>query len=177
MLMSVPGHSRHIRDVCAMSASLQTSDISLLWRNRRFWATYKGKHVDVKQVGRDPVFATFSKEVFQRGTNRLRVNVQLIDAETGTHLWAERSDKPVSDLLDMQGEIVARLANTLNAELIAIEARHAEQAPNPDSMDFYFHGMAWVNRGVNPEHFAKGARLFRTGVGARSRQRRRAGGP
>ena len=49
----------------------------------------------------------------QRGGNRLRVNVQLIDAETGNHLWAERFDKPVADLFDMQDEIVSRLANTL----------------------------------------------------------------
>ena len=49
----------------------------------------------------------------QRTGNRLRVNVQLIDAETGTHIWAERFDKPVGDLFDMQDEIVARLANQL----------------------------------------------------------------
>ena len=49
----------------------------------------------------------------QRGGNRMRVNVQLIDAETGSHLWAERFDKPLADLFDMQDEIVARLANAL----------------------------------------------------------------
>ena len=65
----------------------------------------------------------------QRSGNRLRVNVQLIDAETGAHLWAERFDKPVADLFDMQDEIVARLANQLGAQLIAAEARRAEQAP------------------------------------------------
>ena len=53
----------------------------------------------------------------QRGGNRLRVNVQLIDAETGNHLWAERFDKPVADLFDMQDEIVSRLANTLDAQV------------------------------------------------------------
>ena len=47
----------------------------------------------------------------QRGGNRLRVNVQLIDAETGKHLWAERFDKPLADLFDLQDEIVAQLAN------------------------------------------------------------------
>jgi hypothetical protein len=45
----------------------------------------------------------------------MRVNVQLIDAETGNHLWAERFDKPLADLFDMQDEIVARLAGSLNA--------------------------------------------------------------
>ena len=58
----------------------------------------------------------------------MRVNVQLIDAETGNHLWAERFDKPLADLFDMQDEIVARLANALNAQLVAAEARRAEQA-------------------------------------------------
>jgi hypothetical protein len=49
------------------------------------------------------------------------MNVQLVDAETGNHLWSERFDKPIADLFDMQDEIVSRLANTLNAELIAAE--------------------------------------------------------
>jgi hypothetical protein len=71
----------------------------------------------------------------QRSANRMRVNVQLIEAETGAHLWAERFDKHVADLFDMQDEIVARLANQLQAELIAAEARRAEQKPVPDSMD------------------------------------------
>jgi TolB-like protein len=52
----------------------------------------------------------------QRSGNRLRVNVQLIDAETGAHLWAERFDKAVGDLFDMQDEIVARLANQLGGD-------------------------------------------------------------
>ena len=68
----------------------------------------------------------------QRGGNRMRVNVQLIDAETGNHLWAERFDKPLADLFDMQDEIVARLAGALNAQLVAAEARRAEQAPTPE---------------------------------------------
>ena len=51
---------------------------------------------------------------------------QLIDAETGAHLWAERFDKPVADLFDMQDEIVARLASQLGTQLIAAEARRAE---------------------------------------------------
>ena len=61
----------------------------------------------------------------------MRVNVQLIDAETGNHLWAERFDKPLADLFDMQDEIVARLANALNAELVAAEARRAAAGPEP----------------------------------------------
>ena len=63
------------------------------------------------------------------------------------HLWAERFDKQLADLFDMQDEIVARLAGALNAQLVAAEARRAEQAPNPDSMDLYFQGLAWLFKG------------------------------
>jgi hypothetical protein len=66
-------------------------------------------------------------------TSAIRVNVQLVDAETGNHIWAERFDKPVTDLFDMQDEIVSRLANTLNAQLIAAEAHRTERSPHPDS--------------------------------------------
>ena len=52
----------------------------------------------------------------QRGGDRLRVNVQLVDAETGGHLWADRFDKPIADLFDVQDEIVSRPANTLDAQ-------------------------------------------------------------
>ena len=96
----------------------------------------------------------------QRGGNRLRVNVQLIDAETGNHLWAERFDKPVADLFDMQDEIVSRLANTLNAQLIAAEARRAERSLHPDAMDLYFQGRACSIQGASPEYMAQARGFF-----------------
>ena len=98
----------------------------------------------------------------------MRVNVQLIDAETGNHLWAERFDKPLADLFDMQDEIVARLANALNAQLTAAEARRAEQAPNPDSMDCYFQGLAWFNRGMSPDNLAQARSFFDRALSADS---------
>ena len=72
--------------------------------------TYKGKAVDLKQVGRELNVRYVLEGSVQRGGDRLRVNVQLLDAETGAHLWADRFDKPISDLFDMQDEIVSRLA-------------------------------------------------------------------
>jgi tetratricopeptide (TPR) repeat protein len=72
----------------------------------------------------------------------------------------ERFDKPLADLLDMQDEIVARLANALNAQLAAAEARRAEQAPNPDSMDLYFQGLAWLDKGPAPENVAQARSFF-----------------
>ena len=91
-----------------------TTDLSrirgvvVIGRNTAF--TYKGKAVDLKQIGRELNIRYVLEGSVQRGGNRMRVNVQLIDAETGNHLWAERFDKPLADLFDMQDEIVARLA-------------------------------------------------------------------
>ena len=96
---------------------------------------YKGKPLGVKTIGRELNVRYVLEGSGQRGGNRLRVNVQLIDTETGNRLWAERFDKPLADLFDIQDKIVARLAGALNAELVAAEARRAEQAPSPDSMD------------------------------------------
>src|SRR5208337_820067 len=104
-----------------------TTDLSrirgafVIGRNTAF--TYKGKSVDLRQLGRDLNVRYVLEGSVQRGGARMRVNVQLIDAETGNHFWAERFDKPVADLFDMQDEIVARLAGALNAELVAAEAR------------------------------------------------------
>jgi len=114
--------------------------------------TYKGKAVDLKKVGRELNIRYVLEGSVQRGGNRVRVNVQLIDAATANHLWADRFDKPIADLLDMQDEIVSRLANTLNTQLIEAEARRAERSLHPDAMDLYFQGWAWFNKGITIEY-------------------------
>jgi hypothetical protein len=96
----------------------------------------------------------------QRGGNRMRVNVQLINAETGDHLWAERFDKPVTDLFDMQDEIVARLAGQLGTALMEAEARRAERSPHPDLMDLCFQGVACLNKGYSPDNLARARGFF-----------------
>jgi TolB-like protein/class 3 adenylate cyclase len=113
--------------------------------------TYKGKPVDLKSIGRELNVRYILEGSVQRAGERMRINVQLLDAATGGHLWAERFDKPLADLFDMQDEIVARLAGTLNAQLVAAEARRAERASQPDSMDLYFQGRAWLNKGSTAE--------------------------
>jgi TolB-like protein len=128
-----------------------TTDLSringafVIARNTAF--TFKDKPMDVKKLGRELNVRYALEGSVQRGGNRLRVNVQLIDAENGNHLWAERFDKPVADLFDMQDEIVSRLANTLSTQLVNAEARRAETTMHPDTMDLYFLGRASVNKG------------------------------
>jgi TolB-like protein len=85
-------------------------------RNTAF--TFKGKNVDAKEIGKELGVRYALEGSVQREPGRMRINVQLIDVETGTHLWAERFDKPLTDLFDMQDEIVSRLAGALNAELV-----------------------------------------------------------
>jgi TolB-like protein len=141
-----------------------TTDLSringafVIARNTAF--TFKGKAVDVKKLGRELNVRYVLEGSVQRAVNRLSVNVQLIDAETGNHLWAERFDKPVADLFDMQDEIVSRLANSLDAELITAEARRAERSPHPDVMDLVFQGKAWFNKGLTPDYMAHARSFF-----------------
>jgi hypothetical protein len=127
-------------------------------RNTAF--AYKGKPIDAKTIGRELNIRYVLEGSVQRSGGRMRVNVQLIDAEAGSHLWAERFDKPVADLFDMQDEIVARLAGQLLAELASAEARRAEQAPNPDSMDLCFQGAAWFYKGPTPDNLARARSYF-----------------
>jgi TolB-like protein/class 3 adenylate cyclase len=122
--------------------------------------TYKGKAVDLKQVGRELNVRYVLEGSVQRGGNRLRVNVQLVNTETGAHLWADRFDKPVADLFDMQDEIVSRLANALDAQLIELEARRSERSPHPNSMELFFQGRASWNRGWTPEYLAQARGFF-----------------
>ena len=101
------------------------SNLFVIARNSAF--SYKGKEIDVRQVGRELNVRYVLEGSVQRNGNRLRMNVQLIDAENGKHLWAERFEKPIADLFDMQDEIVSRLAYTLHAQLVLAAARRAER--------------------------------------------------
>jgi TolB-like protein/Flp pilus assembly protein TadD len=130
-------------------------------RNTAF--TYKGKPVDAKQIGRDLNVRYVLEGSIQRGGSRMRINVQLIDAITGNHLWADRFDKPMADLFDMQDEIVSQLANQLRPELLAAEAKRAEAVADPDSVDLYFQGVQWFNKG-GPDNIERARGYFERAV-------------
>jgi TolB-like protein/class 3 adenylate cyclase len=141
-----------------------TTDLSrlsgsfVIARNTAF--AYKGKPIDAREIGKELGVRYVLEGSVQRDQNQVRVNAQLIDAETGGHLWAERFDKPLSNLFSMQDDIVASLASQLGAELITNEARRAERTPTPDSMDLYFQGMAWFNKGRNPADVERALGFF-----------------
>ena len=159
---NIGGEAEYDYFVDGVTESL-TTDLSrmgggfVIGRNTAF--TYKGKAVDLKQVGRELNVRYVLEGSIQRSGSRMRVNVQLIDAESRHHLWAERFDKPLADLFDMQDEIVTRLANTLSVQLVGAEARRTERSSNPDSMDLFFQAQAYMNKGFTADNVAKAREL------------------
>jgi TolB-like protein/class 3 adenylate cyclase/Tfp pilus assembly protein PilF len=143
-----------------------TTDLSrisgsfVIARNSAF--TYKGKAVDARQVGRELNVRYVLEGSVQRSGESVRVNAQLIDAGSGQHLWAERFDKPRGDALRMQDEITARLARTLNVELVNAESIRGrrERPDNPDAVDLAMRGWSHWNRGYSRETFAAAAVNF-----------------
>jgi TolB-like protein len=83
---------------------------------------YKGKPIDTRQIGRELGVRYVLEGSVQNAGERMRFNAQLVDAESGVHLWAERFDKQRADLLDMQDEVTARLVRSIHMELIAAES-------------------------------------------------------
>ena len=106
--------------------------------------TYKGKAVDAKQIGRELGVRYILEGSVRRLGETITVNAQLISAETGTHVWADRFDGERSKLGELQVEFVSRLANSLGVELVKAEALRAmrERPNNPDAVDLSMRG--WV---------------------------------
>ena len=118
------------------------TDMFVISRNTAF--TYQGKRVDTKQVGRELRVRYVLEGSVRRSGNQVRVNAQLIDAETDAHLWAERFDRDTGDLFALQNEITSRIAVALNLELIAEEA--ARPTERPDVLEYILRGRAaWNN--------------------------------
>jgi adenylate cyclase len=121
-----------------------TTDVSrfrdsfVIARNTAF--TYKGKSVDAKEIGKELGVRYVLEGSVQRDQNRVRVNAQLIDAETGAHIWADRFEEDLADLFKLQDQVVARLANALNYELVRADAETAAHSKNPDLIDLDMRG-------------------------------------
>ena len=142
-----------------------TTDLSrisgsfVIARNTAF--TYKGKAVDAKQIGRELGVRYVLEGSVRRSGSQVRVNAQLVDAETGAHLWAERFDRESADLLQMQDDITRRIASELRAELIEAEIERGirDRPNNPDAIDFTMQARALLNKPSSPEHNVQVRRL------------------
>jgi adenylate cyclase len=112
--------------------------------------TYKGKNLDAKEIGKELGVRYVLEGSVRRSGEKIAVNAQLISAETGAHVWADRFDGERSKLGQLQVEFVSRLANSLGVELVKAESLRAmhERPNNPDAVDLSMRGWAELYRGV-----------------------------
>jgi len=107
-------------------------------RNTAF--TYKDRNVDAKEIGRELQVRYVLEGSVQRDQNRVRVNAQLVDSESGAHLWADRFEEDMVDLFKLQDEVVARLAHNLGWSLVYAEAANGVRSANPNAIDLAMRG-------------------------------------
>jgi TolB-like protein/class 3 adenylate cyclase/Tfp pilus assembly protein PilF len=140
-----------------------TTDLSriqgslVIARNTAF--TFKGKPVDAKKIGRELGVRYVLEGSVQRAGKQVRVNTQLIDTETGAHLWAERFDRDIGDLFALQNEITARIAAALQSQLAIAESRRPTD--NPDALDYILRGRAMLANPISRENYDKAEEYFR----------------
>jgi adenylate cyclase len=132
------------------------TNVFVISRNSAF--TYRNKPVDAKQIGRELGVRYVLEGSVRRSGNQVRVNTQLIDAETDAHLWAERFDREMGDLFALQNEITSRIAVALNLELVTAEA--ARSTERPDALDYVLRGRAALNKGASRDNHDKAIDLF-----------------
>ena len=127
-------------------------------RNTAF--TFKGKIADVKQIGRELGVRYVLEGSVRKAGQRVRVNAQLIDTETGRHLWADRFDREIIDLFALQDSITIELARVLGVKMIEAESRSSKRELVADAFDLEMQARAAWNRGWSRENFAAANRLF-----------------
>src|SRR6516162_9859848 len=138
-----------------------TTDLSriphmfVIARNTAF--TYRDKLVGAREIGRELGVRYVLEGSVRRSGSRVRLNAQLIDAETNVHLWAERYDGDTLDIFALQNEITSRIAVALNLELIGAEA--ARPTEDPDALDYILRGRAVSYRPPSREKYAESISL------------------
>src|SRR5262249_24482041 len=117
-------------------------------RNSSF--TYKGRAVDVKQVGRELGVRYVLEGSLRRAANRVRITAQLIDATTGAHLWAERLESALDDIFELQDQVTESVVGAIAPQLERAEIERAKRKPTASlsAYDFYLRGMANLHRGT-----------------------------
>ena len=113
--------------------------------------TYRGKTVDAKEIGKELGVRYVLEGSVQREGTRVRVNAQLIDAQSGAHLWADRFEEDVADLFKLQDQVVARLGNSLGNALIKAEAQRDLRIGHPDAFDLTMRGRVLQQRELSKE--------------------------
>jgi adenylate cyclase len=147
-----------------------TTDLSriagsfVIARNTAF--TYKGKPVEARQIARELGVRYVLEGSVRRLGERVQVNVQLIDGETGAHVWADRFDTDRGNLAEAQSKITGRLARTLNVELVRDSGRRIEleRTVNPDARDLVLRARALLFRPTSMATYQEAKRTFERAV-------------
>jgi adenylate cyclase len=132
------------------------ADMFVIARNTAF--TYKGKSIDAKQVGRELGVRYLLEGSVRRSGQQVRVNAQLVDAETGAHLWAERLDRDMGDLFRLQNEITGQIARALQFELAIADAGRLTE--HPDVLDCILRGRSAWWKSTYGTNYAEALDLF-----------------
>ena len=132
------------------------ADSFVISRNTAF--TYRDKPVNAKQIGRELGVHYVLEGSVQRSGKQVRVNAQLIDAETDAHVWSERFERDIGDLFALQNEITSRIAIALGSELVIAEA--ARPTEHPDALDYILRGRAALSKPPTRDNYAEAIGLF-----------------
>jgi TolB-like protein/class 3 adenylate cyclase/Tfp pilus assembly protein PilF len=128
-----------------ITALSRFKSLFVIARNSSF--TYKGKAVDIKQVGRELGVRYVLEGSVRKAGNRVRITGQLIEAATGRHLWADRFDGALEDVFGLQDQVTTNVVGLIAPTLVQAEIERAKQKPTDrlDSYDFYLRGIALAN--------------------------------
>jgi TolB-like protein/class 3 adenylate cyclase len=121
-------------------------NLFVIARNSSF--TYKGRAVDVKQVGRELGVRYVLEGSVRKAAGKIRITGQLIDAATGSHLWADRFDGSVDDIFELQDQVTSRVVNAIAPKVEQAEIERAKRKPteNLDAYDHFLRGMSILNQ-------------------------------
>ena len=124
------------------TALSRTRWLFVIARNSSF--TYKGRAVDVKQVGREMGVRYVLEGGVRKSADRVRITAQLIDASTGAHLWADRFDGSLEDIFELQDQVTASVVGAIAPRLEQAEVERAKHKPTEslDAYDYFLRGIA-----------------------------------
>jgi adenylate cyclase len=149
-----------VTDNLTTDLSTHISGLFVIARNTAF--TLKGKNVDVHQVGRDLNVRYVLEGSVQRSGDQVMVNAQLVDAQTGAHLWAERFQEERRELFALEDRVTGRIANSLGIQLVQAAARDTElRNSDPDAADLVMRGRAFRSLPESFENLNQAEALFR----------------
>jgi len=152
-------------DIITALSSVQS--FFVIARNSSF--TFKGQAVDVKDVGRDLGVRYVVEGSVRRAGNRVRITAQLLDATTGNHVWADRFDRALEDIFDLQDEVTESVVGAIEPHLNRAEFERIQQKrpENLDAYDFTLRGLSMMNN-LTPGDTAEALKLFRSAIDADS---------